>query len=167
MITVASRLSTLTLAALLGGGASNALAESPVDFINEASAQGMADIETSRMAHQKTESKAIKDYTIVVINDRTTANQHLAKIARKLDLPVASREEVMSKAKALIPHIQDGESFDSAYTASQVKTTEHTIEHLQQEASTTDVPEIKAFVEETLPRLEHHLELARALRANR
>ncbi|WP_095147360.1 MULTISPECIES: DUF4142 domain-containing protein [unclassified Pseudomonas] len=167
MISVASRLSIICLAVLLGLGARSALAESPVDFINEASAQGMADIEVSRMAHQKTESKAIKDYTIVVINDRTTANQHLAKIARKLDLPVAPREEVMSKAKTLIPHIQEGESFDSAYTASQVKTTEHTIEHLQQEASTTDVPEIKAFVEETLPRLEHHLQMARALRASR
>ena len=82
MIMVASRLSTICLAVLLGLGARSALAESPVEFINEASAQGMADIEASRMAHQKTESKAIKDYTIVVINDRTTANQHLAKIAR-------------------------------------------------------------------------------------
>ncbi|CAI8908118.1 MULTISPECIES: DUF4142 domain-containing protein [Pseudomonas] len=164
---VASRLSTISFAVLLSLGASSAFAQSPADFINDASAKGMADIEASRLAHQKTESKAVKDYTIVVINDRTTANQHLAKIAKKLDLPVAPREEVMNKAKTLIPAVADGESFDSAYAASQVKTTEQAIEQLQQEARTTDVPELKAFAEETLPKLEQHLQMARALQASR
>ncbi len=64
---------------LLGLFASSAFAQSAAEFINEASAKGMADIEASRLAHQKTESKQVKDYTIVVINDLTTANQHLAK----------------------------------------------------------------------------------------
>lgn len=171
MKSMASRLSTISLAAVLGLGASSAFAqsaaESPVQFINQASAQGMAEIEASRLAHQKTESKDIKDYTIVVINDRTTANQHLAKIAKKLDLPIAPREEVISQAKSLMPQVQDGESFDAAYTASQVQSTEQAIEQLQQEASATDVPEIKAFAEETLPKLQQHLQMARALQASR
>lgn len=155
------------LALLLGLGATSALAQSPADFIDDASAKGMADIEASRLAHQKTESKEIKDYTIVVINDRTTANQHLAKIAKQLDLPVAPREEVVDKAKALMPQVPDGESFDQAYAASQVKTTQEAIDQLQQEARTTDVPAIKAFAEETLPKLQNHLQMARALQAGR
>ncbi len=106
---MASRLATISVAVLLGLGASNAFARTPAEFINDASAKGMADIEASRLAHQKTESKEVKDYTIVVINDRTTANQHLAKIAKKLDLPVAPRDEVASKAKALISQVKDGD----------------------------------------------------------
>lgn len=164
---MASRLSTCSFAALLSLGAGSAWAQSPAEFINDASAQGMADIEASRLAHQKSESKEVKDFTIVVINDRTTANQHLAKIARKLDLPVAPREEVMDKAKTLIPEVKEGESFDSAYAASQVQTTEQAIEQLQEEARTTDVPELKAFAEETLPKLEQHLQMAKALLASR
>jgi putative membrane protein len=89
--------------------------------INDASAKGMADIEASRLAHQKSESKEVKDYTIVVINDRTTANQHLAKIAKKLDIPIAPREEIADKAKELIPEVKDGATFDQAYAASQVQ----------------------------------------------
>lgn len=166
MSRMASRLSTISFVVLLGLGASNAFAQSPTDFINDTSVKGMADIEASRLAHQKTESKEVKDYTIVVINDRTTANQHLAKIAKKLDLPVAPRDEVASKAKALIPEVKDGDSFDTAFAASQVKTTQEAIEQLKQEAQTTDVPEIKAFVAETLPKLENHLHMARALQAN-
>ncbi|MGE8176610.1 DUF4142 domain-containing protein [Pseudomonas fluorescens] len=163
---MASRLSTISFAVLLGLGASNALAQSPTDFINDTSLKGMADIEASRLAHQKTESKEVKDYAIVVINDRTTANQHLAKIAKKLDLPIAPREEVASKAKALIPEVKEGSSFDVAYAASQVQTTQEAIEQLKQEAQTTEVPEIKAFAAETLPKLENHLKMAKALQAN-
>src|SRR3546814_19847238 len=81
----------------------------------------MADIEASRMAHGKAESREVKDYTIMVINDRTTANQHLAKIAKKLDLPVAPREDVADKAKHLMPQVPEGESFEAAYAESQVK----------------------------------------------
>jgi putative membrane protein len=164
---MATRLRNAGFATLLGLCASSAFAQSPVEFVNEASAKGMADIEASRLAHQKTESKEVKDYTIVVINDRTTANQHLAKIAKQLDLPVAPREEVVDKAKALMPEIKDNISFDQAYVDSQVKTTQEAIEQLQQQAQTTDVPQIKAFAEETLPKLQNQLQMARALQAGR
>ncbi|NUU37348.1 DUF4142 domain-containing protein [Pseudomonas sp. C2B4] len=164
---MATRFRNSVFVTLLGLFASSAFAQTPTEFINDASAKGIADIEASRLAHQKTESKEIKDYTIVVINDRTTANQHLAKIAKQLDLPVAPREEVVNKAKALMPEVMEGTNFDEAYAASQVKTTQEAIEQLEQTAQTTDVPEIKAFAEETLPKLQTHLQMARALQASR
>lgn len=164
---VATRFRNSVFVTLLGLCAGSAFAQTPVEFINDASAQGVAEIETSRLAHQKSESKEVKDYTIVVINDRTTANQHLAKIAKQLDLPVAPREVVEDKAKALMPEVMDGANFDEAYAASQVKTTQEAIEQLEQTAQTTDVPQIKAFVEETLPKLQNHLQMARALQASR
>lgn len=164
---MATRVRTTSLALILGLGASSAFAQAPADFINDVSAKGVAEIEASRLAHQKTASKELKDYTIVVINDRTTANQHLAKIARKLELPVAGREEVVNQAKRLMPAVPQGDGFDQAYAASQVKTTQAAIEQLQQQAQTTDVPELKAFAEETLPKLENHLQMAKALQASR
>ena len=167
MSRMATQIRHLSVATLLGLFAGTAFAQSPADFINDASAKGMADIEASRLAHQKSESKEVKDYTIVVINDRTTANQHLAKIAKKLDLPIAPREEIADKAKELTPEVKDGATFDQAYAASQVKATEEAIQQIEQEAQTTDVPEIKAFADETLPKLQNHLEMARALQASR
>ncbi|KQN52936.1 hypothetical protein ASE98_20260 [Pseudomonas sp. Leaf48] len=164
---MATRIRCTSFATLLGLCASSAFAQSPVEFIDDASAKGIADIEASRLAHQKSESKEVKDYTIVVINDRTTANQHLAKIARQLDLPVAPREQVVEKAKTLMPEVMEGSNFDQAYAASQVKTTQEAIEQLEQTAQTTDVPQIKAFAEETLPKLQNHLQMAKALQASR
>ncbi|MGE8151417.1 DUF4142 domain-containing protein [Pseudomonas vancouverensis] len=164
---MATRLRNSGFILLLGLCANSAFAQTPAEFIDDASAKGIADIEASRLAHQKSESKEIKDYTIVVINDRTTANQHLAKIAKQLDLPVAPREEVVEKAKALMPEVLEGANFDQTYAANQVKTTQEAIDQLQQEAQTTDVPQIKAFAEETLPKLQSHLQMAKALQASR
>lgn len=66
-----------------------------------------------------------------------------------------------------MPQVMDGATFDEAYAASQVKTTQEAIEQLEQTAQTTDVPQIKAFAEETLPKLQNHLQMARALQASR
>ncbi|RWW91100.1 hypothetical protein BHE74_00000325 [Ensete ventricosum] len=136
---MAIRLRTASFAMLLGLGASNAFAQSPAEFIEQASAKGMADIETSRMAHAKTSSQEIKDYTIEVINERTLANQHLAAIAKKLDLPVAPREKIIDKAETLMPELKDGDSFDAAYTAQQVKENEDAIALFKQEGAASDV----------------------------
>ncbi|MDE1908203.1 MAG: DUF4142 domain-containing protein [Pseudomonas sp.] len=163
MSRMAIRLRTASFAMLLGLGASNAFAQSPADFIEQASAKGMADIETSRMAHAKTSSQEIKDYTIEVINERTLANQHLAAIAKKLDLPVAPRDKIVDKAESLMPELKDGDSFDAAYTAQQIKANEDAIALFKQEGAESDIPEIKALVDETLPKLEERLGKARAL----
>jgi putative membrane protein len=64
-----------------------------------------------------------------------------------------------------MPQVMDGATFDEAYAASQVKTTQQAIDQLQQVAQTTDVPQIKAFAEETLPKLQNHLQMAKALQA--
>ena len=54
---MATRLCNASFATLLGLIASSAFAQSPAEFIDEASAKGIADIEASRLAHQKSESK--------------------------------------------------------------------------------------------------------------
>jgi len=74
---------------------------------------------------------------------------------------------VVEKAKTLMPEVMEGTTFDEAYTANQIKTTQEAIEQLEQTAQTTDVPQIKAFAEETLPKLQNHLQMARALQASR
>jgi len=38
---------------------------------------------------------------------------------------------------------------------------------VQQQAEITEVPELKAFAEETLPKLRNHLQMAKALKAGR
>ncbi len=136
---------------------------SPTDFVDESSAAGIAAIETSRMAISKSASTDVGSYAVEVIKDYTDANRDLKDIAQKQDLKIADQEEVLSKAKKLMLQVQEGDSFDAAYAANQVKTSEEAIERYQQQLDDPSSPELKAFAEKYLPKLQMHLDMAKRL----
>lgn len=131
-------------------------------FIEEASAKGLAEIETARMALKKSDSTGVKQFAQKMIDEHTAANKELATIARNKNLETADDVELMNKAKALILRQRDGESFDVAYANNQVSAHEQTVE-LFKKASRSKDREIKSYAEKMLPKLEGHLRMARDL----
>lgn len=142
-----------------------AVAASPAEFVDEASAAGIAEIENSRMAIQKTTAVDINSYAVEVIKDYTDANRDLKGIAQKQGLKVAAEEDILSKAKSMMLQVQEGASFDVAYAAHQVKTHEDAIALFRHQARQSTSPELKAFAHKYLPKLEMHLEMAKKLAA--
>lgn len=132
------------------------------DFIEEATAKGFAEIETAKIALKKSTSPSVKEFAQKMIAEHTAANEELTTLARNKKVDVADDVELMNKAKTLILKQRDGESFDAAYANNQVSAHEQTIE-LFQKASRSKDRQIKAFADKTLPKLEHHLQLAREL----
>ncbi|QXI26994.1 DUF4142 domain-containing protein [Pseudomonas vanderleydeniana] len=143
--------------------ATQALAQTPAEFIDSASAAGIAEIESSRLAIQKTASTDINSYAVEMIKDHTDANRDLKAIAGKHDLPMASDAQIMDRARKMILQVQEGESFDVAYVANQIKAHEQVIKLFEDEASQSQSAELKAFAEQTLPKLRMHLDMARKL----
>lgn len=137
-------------------------AVSAEDFVEEASAKGYAEIETAKLALKKSKNQQIRDFAQTMITDHGLANKELAVIAQKKKLDVADDAELMNKAKAFILKQRDGESFDEAYANNQVMAHEQTIE-LFQKATRMNDPELKAFAQKTLPKLQNHLEMANQL----
>lgn len=134
------------------------------EFVDEASAKGLAEIETGKMALEKGTSKEVKDFARKMIDDHTKANMELAAIAKgKEDWEVADDVELMNKAKAFILKLRDGDSFDVAYANNQVVAHEQTIELFREASREVRDPELKAFIDKTLPKLENHLVMAREL----
>jgi putative membrane protein len=132
------------------------------DFVDEASAKGVAEIETSKLALQKSTAADIKAFAQKMIDDHTAANRELAAIAQRKNLKVATEAELTNKAKAFVLKQRDGESFDEAYVKNQVTAHEQTIELFKKAAVSKDV-ELAAFATATLPKLEHHLHDAQDL----
>lgn len=131
------------------------------DFIEEASAKGMAEIETAKMALERG-TDAVKDFARRMINDHAAANEKIQQLAQKHDLDMSDEATLMDKAKAMTLRVRDGESFDEAYANNQVNAHEQTIE-LFQRASNSENADISAFAKETLPKLQEHLQMARDL----
>ena len=160
----------LALAVALSSGMGTAFAATSNDFVDNAAAGGIAEIETSRLALEKSSSADIKAFANMMITDHSKANDELAALARKNDIEVPDTTTLVKQAKEKILEVRD-ESFDTAYANNQVKAHEETIELFKKEANTvTDdkvkgATELKAFAQKMLPALEKHLAEAKKLQA--
>lgn len=87
---------------------------SPQDFVDKASAAGIAEIETARMALEQATSAEVKRFAERMIKDHTAANEELKQLAARKQLEVADDPDAMNKAKAMILDLREGEEFDRA-----------------------------------------------------
>jgi putative membrane protein len=145
-------------------GAHSAFAVDADDFVDDASAKGIAEIEAGKSALEKSKSADVKTFAQMMIDDHTKANQQLKTIATTKKLEMASDAELMDKAKKMILDIRD-ESFDRSYANNQVKAHEQTIAIFEKEAKDSKDAELQAFAKTTLPKLHAHLEAAKKLAA--
>lgn len=160
----------LSLAVALSTSMGMAWAATSNDFVDNAAAGGIAEIETSKLALEKSASADVKDFANKMITDHTKANDELRTLAKAHDIEMPDDATLLQQTKEKLLDIRD-ESFDAAYANNQVKAHEETIALFKKEAETvTDDKkpgntELKAFAQKMLPDLEHHLELAKKLQA--
>jgi len=134
------------------------------DFVDDASAKGIAEVENAKLALEKSTSADVKAFAKKIIADHSASNVELAAIASKKNLDVADDAELMASAKKLILEQRDGQSFDEAYANNQVEAHKEAIELFQRAAASNDA-ELAAFAKKNLPGLQHHLQLAKELAA--
>lgn len=160
----------LGLAVALSTSMGMAWAATSSDFVDNAAAGGIAEIETSKLALEKSSSADVKAFANMMITDHTKANEELISLAKKHDIEVPDETTLVKKAKAKILDMRE-ESFDAAYANNQVMAHEETIALFKKEAETvTDDKkpgntELKAFAQKMLPDLEKHLQMAKKLQA--
>jgi putative membrane protein len=137
---------------------------SPRNFVEEASAKGVAEIETAKLALEKGTTDDVKEFAQTMVEDHTAANKELTALAQQKELEVSTEAELINKAKAMILQLRGEKSFDKAYMNNQVMAHQQTIELFQKAISAEDA-EIAAFAQKTLPKLEHHLKMAEQINA--
>lgn len=160
----------LALAAALSTCIGTVFAATSNDFVDKATAGGIAEIEASRLALEKSQAADIKTFANMMITDHGKANDELATIAKKNDIEVPDSTTLAKQAKEKILDWRD-ESFDAAYADNQVKAHEEAIKVFEKEANTvTDdrtqgATELKGFAQKMLPGLQKHLDMAKKLQA--
>ena len=157
-------LKRIGLSVALGMASLHAMAASSDDFVDAAAESGIAEVVTSNLALEKTQSADIKTFAQQMVADHTKANQKLGDIAKKHDISVPDEAAMTDKVKKVILEWRD-ESFDKSYINNQVDAHEKAVELFKKEAASSDKAELKAFASDTLPKLEQHLEHAKALQA--
>jgi putative membrane protein len=152
------------LAMLLAVGSQGAFAaQDNDDFVEDASAKGVAEVEAGKLAQEKGTSADVKSFADMMVKDHTAANAKLKGIADTKKLEVSDNAMLMDKAKSMILELRSAKSFDQAYANNQVVAHEQTIALFKKEAAEGKDAELKAFATEMLPKLEAHLTHAKAL----
>jgi putative membrane protein len=152
------------LALMVALGAQGAFAaQDNDDFVEDASAKGVAEVEAGKLAQEKGSAADVKSFADMMVKDHTEANSKLKAIADSKSLEVSDSAELVDKAKAMILELRSAKSFDQAYANNQVKAHEATIALFEEEASNGKDADLKAFAVATLPKLKDHLAHAKAL----
>lgn len=137
------------------------------DFVEDASAKGIAEVEAGKLAQKNATASDVKAFADKMVKDHSQANEKLKAIAATKKLNVSDDAALMdkAKAKAMILELRSAKSFDQAYANNQVKAHEATIELFNTYVNEGTDADLKAFAQKTLPTLEHHLTEAKALAA--
>lgn len=135
------------------------------DFVEDASAKGVAEVEAGKLAEEKGTSADVKEFAAMMIKDHTAANEKLKGIATQKNLKVSTDAQLLDKTKSMILKLRSAKSFDQAYANNQVKAHEATIEIFEDEVKNGDDAELKEFATATLPTLKAHLDQAKSLAA--
>ena len=137
------------------------------EFMEKAAQAGHTEVEASKMAQSKASAADVKSFAGAMIDDHTKVGDELSQLAASKNVKIPAEPSIAQRTKIKLLEVMSGASFDKRY-ADEIGVTAHqdTIALFQKEASGGTDPDVKAFATKTLPSLNHHLEMAKAIQAS-
>ncbi|UWU18281.1 DUF4142 domain-containing protein [Rhizobium sullae] len=133
------------------------------DFIQEAATGDMFEIQSSKLAMERTDN-ATKAFAQQMITDHQKTSEKLKGLVTggkiKAALPTAmtsSRRGTLDQLKGL-----QGEAFTKQYHSDQMSAHEGAVDLFKRYGEEGDNDELKAWAAKMLPALEHHLQMAQS-----
>ncbi|WP_413624349.1 DUF4142 domain-containing protein [Luteibacter sp. Lutesp34] len=133
-------------------------------FFKNAGASGLAEVEASRLALKQSSSAKVKKFAQTMIDEHTRANEELEGL-KSGDKGYSLVTSPMPDSQKIIDAMSrmKGADFDKAYAKTMVADHEEAVAIFETEIEKGSNPELKAFAKKTLPKLKHHLEMAKSL----
>jgi putative membrane protein len=133
------------------------------EFLMEAAMGGLMEVELGHIAVQKGVSDAVKQFGQRMVDDHSKANEALMTLAQSkgMTLPTAldeKHQKDVTKLSALT-----GAEFDRAYSKLMLSDHKKDVAEFEKQSTKAADPDVKAFASQTLPTLQQHLEMAKAL----
>jgi putative membrane protein len=146
-------------------GINSVLGISPTtpDFVKQAAISDLFEIESSKLAVQKAEGP-VKDFANQMITEHTKTSTELKSAVAndpKNPIPAAmdeAHQERITKLSGL-----NGAEFTEEYVDMQVDAHQNAVSLFERYAKGGDSESLKAWAGKTLPSLQHHLEMVKAL----
>ena len=142
------------------------MSSSDHEFVMEAAMGGMMEVELGRIAAQKGMSESVKQFGQRMVDDHSKANEELMSLAtsKGMTLPTALDEKHKKDVTKL--SAMSGADFDRAYSRMMLSDHNKDVKEFEKQSTKGADPDIKAFAGKTLPTLQEHLQMAKALEPN-
>jgi putative membrane protein len=121
-------------------------------------------VQVAKLTESKASDQAVKDFAKLLVDQHTNANNELTQLANNkgVELPAApgfmQRHSVNSLAK------RSGADFDKHFVSEVgIKDHQKDIKEFEKAGKDAKDPDVKAFIEKTLPTLREHLAQAQKL----
>ena len=135
-------------------------------FINSAAEAGNAEVKASKIALEKTSNPDVKDFATLMVDEHTTVGDNLKKLAISKNVEAPTEPSMAQRAKIAVLEKLDGATFDKQYVRMiGVAAHKDAVKLFRKNATDAKDPDVKDFAAKTLLNLEHHLEMANALKA--
>lgn len=134
-------------------------------FLSYAAEDNQAEIQLCLIAEKRAANPALKAFARLMVDDHVEVESRLAALANELRANLPDEigqdgQETLSKLKPL-----GGREFEAKFMQAQIKDHSDDIEKYSKQQSATKNERIRQFATETIPILQQHLALARAVDA--
>lgn len=131
-----------------------------IQFILEAGASGMKEVELSKLAVQKGVNQGVKAFGTMMVSDHTKVNAELKTLADSRNVVLIASPDAAAASTSLGK--LSGKDFDLAYVKTMIEDHTKAVELFNMATRSSD-PEIKAYATKYLPTLKTHLTQVSAL----
>jgi len=147
--------------ATLGNDKDSPTYSKDISFIKGAAQGDQAEVQLGKLAAEKGQNPQIKELGQRLAQDHSKANQDLMPIAQKCGVTLPNDQSWMEKLETKNLQNKSGADFDKAFAEHAIKDHEKDIDRFQKAQQDCKDPDLKAFIEKTLPVLREHLQMAR------
>ncbi|WP_134092006.1 DUF4142 domain-containing protein [Olivibacter sp. XZL3] len=127
-------------------------------FATEAASGGLAEVALGELAAQKATDAKVKAFGTMMVKDHSKANEELKALAAKKNIALPSAPAVEKQKKLEEIGAKAGKDFDKAYVEEMVEDHKKDVALFEEALEKSKDPEMKQFIESTLPVLRKHLE---------
>lgn len=139
------------------------LSTSDVTFINSAATAGVEEVQFGELAKTKATTPAIRGFASQMVKDHTAANEKLTALATSKQFTAPTSMDTMHDSAYDTLKSSKGRAFNKLYMDGQVQDHMQVVQAFKDEAQNGTDPDVKAFAQEMVPTLEHHLQMAERL----
>ena len=138
--------------------------EDDTEFAVAAADGGMIEVKLAELAATNASSKTVKDFAQNMIKDHSKANEELKALAQQknISLPATLSDDKQKDYDDLAK--KKGKDFDKAYASFMVDDHKEDVDEFEKAAKECKDPDVKAWAAGKVPTLQHHLEMAKAMK---